>query len=82
MKVRTVEWKAGRVVMLDQRLLPNREVYRIYDDPAEVMAGIREMVVRGAPAMLTENIQPSMLFANGACSYVHSLSPLDDEPPE
>ena len=25
-KVRTVEWKNGRVVMLDQRLLPNREV--------------------------------------------------------
>ena len=27
MAVRTIEWRAGRVVMLDQRLLPTREVY-------------------------------------------------------
>ena len=49
-KVRTVEWKKDRVVMLDQRLLPNREVYRIYKDPKDVIAAIRDLVVRGAPA--------------------------------
>ena len=51
MKVRTVEWRSGRVVMLDQRLLPHREVYRLYRDAGEVMAAIKEMVVRGAPAI-------------------------------
>lgn len=50
-KVRTVEWKNGRVVMLDQTLLPNREVYRIYQDPADVIRAIRELVIRGAPAI-------------------------------
>jgi len=65
MKIRTVEWKAGRVVMLDQRLLPNREVYRIYDDPADVMSGIREMVVRGAPAI---GVAAAMGIAMGARS--------------
>ena len=65
MKIRTVEWKAGRVVMLDQRLLPNREVYRIYDDPADVMNGIREMVVRGAPAI---GVAAAMGIAMGARS--------------
>ncbi|MBU6282285.1 S-methyl-5-thioribose-1-phosphate isomerase [bacterium] len=68
MKIRTVEWKAGRVVMLDQRLLPNREVYRIYDDPADVMAAIRDMVVRGAPAI---GVSAAMGIAMGA----RSLSP-------
>jgi methylthioribose-1-phosphate isomerase len=49
--VRTVEWRRGRVVMIDQRLLPAREVYRVYRDPREVARAIRDMVVRGAPAI-------------------------------
>jgi len=49
--VRTVEWRRGRVVMIDQRLLPRREVYRVYRDSREVARAIREMVVRGAPAI-------------------------------
>lgn len=65
MKVRTVEWRRGRVVMLDQRLLPNREVYRIYRDPAEVMRAIRELVVRGAPAI---GVAAAMGLALGARS--------------
>ena len=49
--VRTVEWRNGSVVMIDQRLLPTREVYRVYRDYREVAAAIRDMVVRGAPAI-------------------------------
>jgi methylthioribose-1-phosphate isomerase len=49
--VRTVEWRNGSVVMIDQRLLPMREVYRVYRDHREVAAAIRDMVVRGAPAI-------------------------------
>lgn len=62
-KVRTVEWKNGRVVMLDQRLLPNREVYRIYKDPKDVIAAIRDLVVRGAPAI---GVSAAMGLALGA----------------
>jgi methylthioribose-1-phosphate isomerase len=49
--VRTVEWRNGTVVMIDQRLLPTREVYRVYRDYREVARAIRDMVIRGAPAI-------------------------------
>jgi methylthioribose-1-phosphate isomerase len=49
--IRTVEWRNGTVVMIDQRLLPTREVYRVYRDYREVADAIKEMVVRGAPAI-------------------------------
>jgi methylthioribose-1-phosphate isomerase len=50
-RVRTIEWNNGRVVMIDQRLLPTREVYRVYTDYREVARAIKEMVIRGAPAI-------------------------------
>ncbi|MEB2285965.1 MAG: S-methyl-5-thioribose-1-phosphate isomerase [Polyangiaceae bacterium UTPRO1] len=50
-RVRTIEWTRGRVVMIDQRLLPVREVYRVYDNYREVARAIKDMVIRGAPAI-------------------------------
>jgi methylthioribose-1-phosphate isomerase len=49
--VRTIEWRGDAVLMLDQRLLPNREVMRICRDYRAVAAAIRSMVIRGAPAI-------------------------------
>ena len=49
--IRPVEWRNGAVVLLDQRLLPLQEVYRVYRDHREVARGIKDMVVRGAPAI-------------------------------
>ena len=49
--VRTVEWRSGAVVLIDQRLLPGQEVYRICRDYRDVAAAITDMVVRGAPAI-------------------------------
>ncbi len=37
--------------MIDQRLLPGREVYRVYTDYRGVAGAIRSMVIRGAPAI-------------------------------
>jgi methylthioribose-1-phosphate isomerase len=37
--------------MLDQRLLPHKEVYRVCRDYQEVAQAIRAMVIRGAPAI-------------------------------
>jgi methylthioribose-1-phosphate isomerase len=51
MAVKTIEWKNDRVIMLDQRLLPHREVYRACRDYNQVAAAIRQMVIRGAPAI-------------------------------
>jgi methylthioribose-1-phosphate isomerase len=39
------------VVMLDQRLLPTEVKYHRYTKPDEVADAIRDMVVRGAPAI-------------------------------
>jgi methylthioribose-1-phosphate isomerase len=63
MAIRTIEWRSGRVVMLDQRLLPTREVYRVYTDHREVARAIKDMVVRGAPAI---GVAAAMGIALGA----------------
>ena len=36
--------------------------------------GLWEYFLKGAPAMLTENIQPTKFLTNGASGYMHSLS--------
>ena len=51
MAVRTIQWKNNRVVMLDQRLLPAKEIYRVYREYSQVAQAIRDMVIRGAPAI-------------------------------
>jgi hypothetical protein len=51
MAVMTIEWRADTVRMIDQRLLPAREVIRTYRDYRGVARAIRTMVIRGAPAI-------------------------------
>ena len=46
-----IEWTDRGVVMLDQRRLPAEESYCTYTDYHEVAKAIREMVIRGAPAI-------------------------------
>ncbi|MDE1766223.1 MAG: S-methyl-5-thioribose-1-phosphate isomerase [Thaumarchaeota archaeon] len=49
--LRTVEWKDNAVVMIDQTILPNELVYVKYTDYKDVADAIRNLVVRGAPAI-------------------------------
>ncbi|MBI4126750.1 MAG: S-methyl-5-thioribose-1-phosphate isomerase [Deltaproteobacteria bacterium] len=49
--IRTIEWKDDKVVMLDQRQLPLKEVYVTYEDYLGVAQAIKHMVIRGAPAI-------------------------------
>lgn len=49
--LKTVEWKEGKVVMIDQTKLPNQLVFVEYDDYNQVADAIRTLVVRGAPAI-------------------------------
>ncbi len=51
MAVKTIEWRADGVRMIDQRILPSREVIRTYRDYRGVAEAIRSMVIRGAPAI-------------------------------
>ncbi len=49
--IKTLEWTDAGVVMVDQRLLPTEEVYPVFETYEEVAYAIKEMVVRGAPAI-------------------------------
>jgi len=49
--VRTVEWDNGVVKMIDQRLLPGVFEIAEFTDYREVARAIKEMYVRGAPAI-------------------------------
>jgi methylthioribose-1-phosphate isomerase len=46
-----IDPESWEIVMLDQRRLPREVVYYRYTKPDEVVVAIREMVVRGAPAI-------------------------------
>ena len=46
-----LRWEDGEAVLLDQRLLPTEETWRRYGDARSMAQAIREMVVRGAPAI-------------------------------
>ena len=46
-----IEWTDAGVVMLDQRRLPAEEIHHTYTDYQGVAKAIREMVIRGAPAI-------------------------------
>ena len=46
-----IEWIDDGVVILDQRRLPTEEVHHTFRDYREVARAIREMVIRGAPAI-------------------------------
>ena len=49
--LRTVEWKENKVIMIDQTKLPNSLEYVAYTDYNDVATAIRNLVVRGAPAI-------------------------------
>jgi methylthioribose-1-phosphate isomerase len=57
-----IEWTDEGVVMLDQRRLPGEEIHHTYTDYREVAKAIREMVIRGAPAI---GVAAAMGFALG-----------------
>jgi methylthioribose-1-phosphate isomerase len=51
MKVETLRWQDGRLELIDQRRLPLEFDYVACEDAAQVARAIRDMVVRGAPAI-------------------------------
>ncbi|HEY0003331.1 MAG TPA: S-methyl-5-thioribose-1-phosphate isomerase [Pyrinomonadaceae bacterium] len=61
--IKTVEWTDEGVRMLDQRLLPNEEKYLMLRSYEEVAESIKQMAVRGAPAI---GVSAAMGLALGA----------------
>jgi methylthioribose-1-phosphate isomerase len=49
--VKTIQWTPAGVVMIDQTRLPHREEYVTCKTYQEVAAAIRNMIIRGAPAI-------------------------------
>jgi methylthioribose-1-phosphate isomerase len=68
----TLEYGEGRLRLLDQRRLPLEETYLECRTADEVWTAIRDMVVRGAPAL-------AIAAAYGLCIAARSL---DSTPPE
>ena len=50
-KIETLRWHDNKLEMIDQRILPERFEYVSFESGAAVAEGIRNMVVRGAPAI-------------------------------
>jgi len=46
---RTIRWMDGKVILLDQRKLPHKEVYITCQDYRQIARRIKDMTVRGAP---------------------------------
>jgi methylthioribose-1-phosphate isomerase len=49
--IRAIQWQEDRLCLLDQRRLPFEECYQYPADAVAVAGAIRDMVVRGAPAI-------------------------------
>lgn len=51
MDIKTIEWQNGKIRMIDQTLLPEKEVFIDLETIEEVVEAICSMRVRGAPAI-------------------------------
>lgn len=49
--MKTIEWKNNHVVMIDQRKLPLQERYLVCRNYRSVIRAIKDLVIRGAPAI-------------------------------
>src|SRR6267143_5257083 len=75
--IKTIEWTDEGVLMLDQRLLPTEEKYLTLRSYEEVAEAIKQMVVRGAPAI---GVSAAMGLALGASQSVGmSVAELEDD---
>ncbi|HQZ98296.1 MAG TPA: S-methyl-5-thioribose-1-phosphate isomerase [Pyrinomonadaceae bacterium] len=72
-----VKWSDDGVLMLDQRLLPTEETWLTLKTYDEVAAGIKDMVVRGAPAI---GVSAAYGIALGAKNFVGTtVADLEEE---
>ena len=72
-----VKWTDEGVAMLDQRLLPTEEKWLMLKTYNDVAAGIKDMVVRGAPAI---GVSAAYGIALGAKQFVGTdVTDLEDE---
>ncbi len=66
--IRAVSWDSTALCLLDQRLLPAEERYLWLDNSAAVADAIKQMVVRGAPAIGISAGYAAVLAARNRCA--------------
>lgn len=79
----TVEWKNGKVRMIDQTRLPGELIYNEYADYRDVTGAIRDLVVRGAPAIgvsaaLGVALGAGTIVAESHSEFIEKLHPICD----
>ena len=67
-KITPIRFEKGRLVLLDQRVLPNKTGYLYIDKVTDVFDAIKHMVVRGAPAIGVTAAYGMVLSANECLS--------------
>ena len=73
LSMRTVFWEDNQLKMIDQRILPGRFEIAAYSDHVSVARAIKDMVVRGAPA-----IGAAAAFGLALAGYESRASSSDD----
>jgi methylthioribose-1-phosphate isomerase len=79
-EIQPIRWCGSTLSLLDQRLLPAREEYIECETADDVAAAIREMVVRGAPAIGIAAAYGTVLAANrvtasGEVEWAQEMAP-------
>ena len=72
--LRPIRWRDGKVALIDQTRLPHEEVWLELSDYPSVVVAIREMRVRGAPAIGIAGAYAMALAAREA-AHSHSTAP-------
>ncbi len=67
--IRAIQWQDDKLLLLDQRKLPQDETYLKYRSAGQVADAIRHMVVRGAPAIGITAAYGVVLAAQQHVSY-------------
>ena len=71
----TIRWEDDKVILIDQRRLPDEETYLTCTDYREVVDAIRTLAIRGAPAI---GVAAAMAAALGALSFpIAIVTPLN-----
>ena len=82
-RINPINYEGGKLILLDQRKLPHETVYISYSEPGEVFYAIKDMVVRGAPAIGVTAAYAMVLSANkcgsDCCSDIIRKMEIDGE---
>ena len=74
--LKTIEWKNNQVIMIDQRKLPLQEKYVVCKDYRSVIRAIKNLAIRGAPAI---GVAAAMGIALGALKIrTREMAPFRD----